>query len=383
MAGNERFAGKAKPAEGNKFQGKDRSAVKDQYAGNEKVLWKSIKAKDIGCLYLFYGQEEYLKRNYTEQIEKAILSEDFRLLNKVVLEGKVTPSMIVDNCETAPVFSERKLVIVKNSGLFKAGKKSEDAGETADEGKKPGRDKKAKSSEELADMLSNMPAHACLVFLETEINKTLKYVSLIDKHGLIVEFNFKKPDELADWVIKRLKELGHEADPSVAAMIVEYGETGMDDLYNEIKKLCAYAGERSRITAADVEMICTKSVKSKVFDLTDAISAGKCAKALALLNDMEALKEPMPKVMFMIARQFRQLMQVKLLVKDGASQYEVASRFKVPPFIAGKLISQARGFTPEKLKKAIAAGLELDLAIKTGRLEDKAAIELLITGLTG
>ena len=125
MAGKDRFAGK------------DRPATKDQYAGNEKALWKSIKAKDIGSLYLFYGQEEYLKRNYVEQIEKAILTDDFRLLNKVVLEGKVSASAIIDNCETAPVFSERKLVIVKNSGLFKGGKKSEDTGKK-DGGRIPG-----------------------------------------------------------------------------------------------------------------------------------------------------------------------------------------------------------------------------------------------------
>ena len=364
-----------------RFAGRDRAA-KDQYAGNEKVLWKSIKAKDVGCLYLFFGQEEYLKRNYTEQIEKAILSEDFKLMNKVVLEGKVSPSAIVDNCETAPVFSERKLVVIKNSGLFKSGKKSEDT-KKGSEGKISGEGNKAKNSEELSEMLANMPQHACLVFLEAEIDRRIKYVELIDQYGLIVEFNFKKPDELAEWVVKRVRELGHEADPSVASLIVEYGETGMDDLHNEIKKLCAYAGERIRITTEDVAKICTKSVKSKVFDLTDAISAGQCAKALSLLNDMEALKEPMPKVMFMIARQFRQLMQVKLLLKDGATQGEIASHFKVPPFIAGKLISQSKGYPLEKLEKAVSTGLELDLAIKTGRLEDKAAVELLITGMSG
>lgn len=357
-------------------------AGKDQYAGNEKTLWKEIKGKDIGCLYLFYGQEEYLKRNYAQQIEKAILTEDFKLLNKVVLEGKVSPSAIIDNCETAPVFSERKLVIVKNSGLFKGGKKSEDAGKKGGDSKKTGEGKKAGRSDEFSDMLASMPKHACLVFIEPEIDKRIKFVELIDQYGLIVEFNFKKPDELAEWVVKRLKELGHEADSSVAALIVEYGETGMDDLYNEIKKLCAYAGDRIRLTAADVSRVCTKSVKSKVFDLTDAIAAGHCAKALALLNDMEALKEPMPKVMFMIARQFRQLMQVKMLVRDGATQGEIAAHFKVPPFIAGKLVSQAKSFTAEKLEKAISTGLELDLAIKTGRLEDKAAVELMITGLS-
>ncbi|MGI6669720.1 MAG: hypothetical protein ACOX4M_10255 [Acetivibrionales bacterium] len=102
-------------------------ATKDGYADNEKLLWKMIKSRNIGSLYLFYGPENYLKRNYTEQIEKTILAEDFKLLNKVTLEGKVTPAAIIDNCETLPAFSDRRLVVVKNSGLFKGTRKGSGA----------------------------------------------------------------------------------------------------------------------------------------------------------------------------------------------------------------------------------------------------------------
>lgn len=366
-------------------------AAKDSYAQNEQLLWKSIKNKDIGSLYLFYGQEEYLVRNYTEQLEMALLSQEFKLLNRVVLEGKVSPAAIIDNCETLPAFSERRMVIVKNSGLFKGGKKSdasgnldEESGKRGEDGKKGGASrKKIKGTDELTDFLQAVPDYACLIFIEQEIDKRLKIVDMINSNGLIVEFDYKKPDELASWVAKRVKELGHETDPRTAAMIVEYCEIGMDDILNEIKKLCSFAGDRIQITEADVARVCTRSVKSRVFDLTDAIGARQTSRALSLLRDMEALKEPMPKVMYMIARQFRQLIQVKLMTENGVKQAEIASHFKIPPFIAGKLIKQAGSFSVEKLEKAIATGLELDIAIKTGRLEDKAAAELMITGLTG
>ncbi len=363
-------------------------ALKENTADNEKLLWKQIRNNEIGSLYLFYGIEEYLKRNFTEQIEKMLLTGDFILLNKIVLEVKTTPSAIIENCQTPPVFSDRKLVIVKNSGLFKGGKKSENIGKkTADTGKKAGKASNAGSSgkrtgDELTEFLQIVPEHACLIFIETEIDKRLKIVDLIKTHGLMVEFDNKKPDELTGWVMKRIKDLGHEADPRTTAMIVEYCESGMDDILNEVKKLCSYAGERIKITESDVEKVCTKSVKSRVFDLTDAIGAKQTAKALSLLNDMDVLKEPMPKVMYMIARQFRQLVQVKLLTEDGANQAQIASHFKVPPFIAGKLLKQAQSFPMDKLEKAITTGLELDLAIKTGQLRDRAAIELMIAGLS-
>ena len=363
-------------------------ALKENVVDNEKLLWKQIRNNEIGSLYLFYGIEEYLKRNFTEQIEKMLLTGDFLLLNKIVLEGKTTPSSIIENCQTPPVFSDRKLVIVKNSGLFKGAKKSADMGKKASAaGKKTGKagsagDSAKKAGDELTEFLQSVPEHVCLLFIETEVDKRLKIVDLIKTHGLIVEFDNKKSVELSSWVMKRMKELGHEADPRTAAMIVEYCESGMDDILNEVKKLCSYAGERIMITESDVEKVCTKSVKSRVFDLTDAIGAKQTAKALSLLNDMVVLKEPMPKVMYMIARQFRQLVQVKLLIGDGANQAQIASHFKMLPFIAGKLMKQAQSFSMEKLEKAITTGLELDLAIKTGQLRDRAAIELMITGLS-
>ncbi len=356
-------------------------AAKDPYAGNEKMLWKSIKNNEVGKLYLFFGLEEYLIRNFCEQIEKTIVSEDFRLLNKVVLNGKVSPTQVVENCQTAPVFSDRKLVIVKDSGFFKGGNKAVSKDKNKSSGKKAkGSAGKGRDGDELANFLQDMPEHVCLIFTEQEIDRRIKYVDAIAKNGLIVNFDYKKPNELVAWVVKRLKEMGHEASSRTASMIVEYCEQGMDDIMNELKKLCAYAGERSLIIEEDVEKVCTRSVKSRIFDLTDAIAAKRTTAAISMVGDMAVLKEPMAKVMFMINRQFRQLIQAKLLLRDGASKKEIASFFKTHPFIAEKLIRQANSFDMERLEAAAARGLELDIAIKNGKMKDRMAVELLIVG---
>ncbi len=361
-------------------------AAKDAYAGNEKTLWKSIKSNDLGSLYLFYGAEEYLIRNYCEQMEKALLDDEFKMLNKVILNGKVTAAQIIDNCRTSPVFSDRRMVIVKDSGLFKGARKNESAGSAAEaSGKRSGRSgAKRKGDDELVDFLLELPEHVCLVFVESEVDRRVKkYLDVIEKKGLVIEFDYKKPDELVSWVVKRMRELGHDTAPGTAAMIVDYCEPGMDDILNEIKKLCSYAGDRIMITDEDVVKVCTRSVKSRIFDLTDAIAAKKSRTALSILNDMAVMREPMPKIMYMIARQFRQLIQTKLLAKDGAGKGEIAAYFKVPPFIADKLIRQAKSFKIDSLQSAAATGLELDIAVKTGRLEDRAAVELMITSLAG
>ena len=360
--------------------------ISDDQSKNEELLKKAIKNNEIGNLYLFYGPEEYLKRNYTEYIEKILLPEESRLFNKVVLDGKTTAAAIIDHCETLPAFSDRRVVVVKNSGFFK-GKKGA-AGES-DGGKrrksaggKDGKGGKSSREDELADFLEDVPEHTCLIFIESEIDKRIKYIDIIKKHGLIVEFARKRPEELAGWAVRRAKALGYAMAMNTAAQLVEYCEDGMDSLLNEITKLCGYAGDRKEIVLSDIESVCTKSVKSRVFDLTDAIAARQTAKAMMLLNDMAVLKEPMPKVMFMIARQFRQLLQVKLLLGEGMSTSGITSFLKLSPYISGKIIRQARSFSVNKLETAIAKGLELDLAVKTGEMKDRTAVELLIASMS-
>lgn len=336
---------------------------------SEALLKKAIKDKKIGNLYLFYGCEEYLKRNYIEYIEKNLLNEDTKLLNKAVLEDRVTVSAIIDNCETLPLFSDRRMVVVKNSGLFKSKKAKSGS-------------KKAKGDDELTLFLKNVPEHACLIFCEADVDKRTKAVDIIKEHGLIVEFDFRKPEELATWVIKMTKNQGCEIDLRTAAQLVEYCESGMDDLLNEINKLCAYTADKKRITEDDIIRVCTRSVKSRIFDLTDAIAKMQSATALSILDDMIAIKEPIPKIIFLIAKQFRQMLQINLMLKEGASKDSIISALNLNRYFAGKTIGQAQMFPIKKLEQAIETGLTLDLAIKTGRLKERAAVELMITEMS-
>lgn len=332
------------------------------------ALKEDIKNKKVRKLYLFFGPEEFLKRYYADSLEKLLLSEDMKALNRIVLEGKQEIGRLTDYCETLPVFSDRKVVIVKNSGFFKSKKKAED-------------EKKAGSksqTDELSTFLQDLPGHVCLIFYENEVDKRLKTLETVKKHGLAVEFEYQKPDELARWVARKLKASGREIDPVTAARLVESCEQGMTEISNEVDKLIAYTEGHQKVTSADIEKVCTKSIKSRIFDLTDAIAGKKCDRALELLNDMIILKEPVPKILFMIARQFRQILQVKLMQAEGCTPDEIASRMGISSYISGKIQKQAYSFSLPRLKKAVETSLELDLAVKTGRLEDRAAVELMI-----
>lgn len=341
--------------------------IKNNINNDIDTLKSDIKEKKIRNLYLFYGPEEFLKKHYLENIEKIILTNELKSLNRIVLEGKVEVGTIIDNCETLPVFSERKLVIVKNSGVFKA------------KGKGKQENKSKGSNDVLLDYILQIPEQTCLIFFEEEIDKRMKAINLIKQKGLVVEFPFQKSNELVKWVIKAVKSNGKEIDMMTASQLVENCEQGMTEILNEINKLVSYASDRVNISGADIQKICTKSVKSRIFDLTDAISGKDTKKALKLLEDMVILKEPMAKVLFMITRQFRQILEMKLLCSSGMRTEEAATKMGIMTFAAGKIQRQSAAFSIDTLKSALKECLDLDISIKTGRIDERIAVELLIT----
>lgn len=330
------------------------------------VLKEELKNNKLGNLYLFYGQEEYLKKYYLDSIEKAVLENDLSALNKLVLEGKFEMQKIEEACETMPVFSEKKLVLVRNSGIFKSGKEGS---------------KQQSVKDELINYLKNVPSYTVLVFYEEEIDKRLKTVDAVKKNGLIVDFPFQKPAELVKWVTKALKSHMKEISVEDASYLIEICEQGMTEILNEVNKLVMFVGDRTRITMADIEKVCTKSVKSRIFDLTDAVAEKNLDKALKLLNDMIILREPLPKILFMITRQLRHVLEMKLLCKEGMNVKDASAKIGITPYAGGKVSSQAKSFSTQKLKEGIKEAFELDLAIKTGRINDRVAAELLINKL--
>lgn len=86
------------------------------------------------------------------------------------------------------------------------------------------------------------------------------------------------------------------------------------------------------------------------------------------------------RILFLIARQFNQLLQVKELTGQGADKGTIASKLKVPPFAVGRLTAQARAFTREQILSYVTLCVESEEAVKTGKLSDRLAVELLIAG---
>ena len=152
----------------------------------------------------------------------------------------------------------------------------------------------------------------------------------------------------------------------------------MENIRKELEKLVCYCLDKDVITSEDVETICVHQVQNHIFDMITAIAAGQQKQALQLYYDLLTLREPPMRILFLIARQFNMLLQVKELVRKGYSQKQIAEKVGLQGFVAGKYMNQAAVFSVDYLKQAVHDCVETEHNIKSGKMTDQMSVELLI-----
>jgi DNA polymerase-3 subunit delta len=325
-------------------------------------LKNQLKSGSTENLYLFYGEEDYLINQYLNKIIDLIVAEGTADLNCYSFENADSLDDVRNACESAPMFSEKKLVIWRNPGILK---------KVSD-----------KYDSELKELIDNIPEYTCLVMIEVGIDKRRKkLLDAISSKGKIVEFAFQQADDLAKWITAVLAEKNIRIERKAAYLLVDYSDQGMGGIVNELDKLTALFEGSGVIKEEDIERVCIKSFKLKVFDLVDAVAYKKRDKAIKILYEMLQQREPVSKLLFLISKQFRQMLEVKVLKQKGADKAQISGILGVPPFVISKLIDQSRPFSLDELERLLKLCLETEINIKTGKMGDRIALELLLANI--
>lgn len=319
-----------------------------------KQINEDIKKGSFRQMYLLYGEERYLRRQYRERLQKALCG-DGDTMNTHFYEGKDIPvGEIIDLAETLPFLAERRVIFITDSGLFKSG------------------------GEKMAEYLAAPNETTCFVFTESEIDKRSKLYKTVSSKGYAAEFAVQDENTLKRWVGGILAKEGKKITEGTVQLFLSKTGTDMDNIQSELEKLCCYCIDRDVVTDADVEAVCTTRISSHIFDMINAIADRQQKKALELYYDLLALKEPPMRILFLIARQCNMLLQAKELKARGYDNRTIGSKIGVPPFIAGKYLNQASRFKTPVLRNAVAQCVEAEEAVKSGRMNDRMSVELLI-----
>ena len=325
-----------------------------------KELKKQWKNGEFGRCYLFFGAETYLMKEYEATLTKAILPEGAEMMNHDIFEEKrATAASIMDAAETFPFLNEKRLVTVRNSEFFqKSGRKEE--------------------AERLKEFLANLPESVCLLFIEEKVEKTSALYKAVVKYGQAVEFKKLTEKDLATWVKKVCKDNGMQMSEGVLGLFLQTVAHDMENIQGELMKLIAYKGEEKEIKAEDIRAVCTVSLEARVFDLVKAVAEKRPEKAVQIYRTLLSLKESPYMVLSLITRQFRFILETKLLSESGMANDLVAAKLDIRDFAVKEYLRQSKRFPAAVWKEAMRDCLETDLNIKLGKAAEEAAVELLI-----
>ncbi|NMA67625.1 MAG: hypothetical protein GX957_15575 [Clostridiaceae bacterium] len=167
-----------------------------------------------------------------------------------------------------------------------------------------------------------------------------------------------------------------------AQYLVAVSEPDMYTLKNEILKISTYADDKDEITLDDIKLLVTPTIKSVIFDLLNAVSEKNAPKALRLLDDMIAIKEPEQKILSMLSKQTGEILKLKILIKNGASQQEINNYFKGKhPYALRIMTEQAKQMEEKYLQDMLKACMEAETSYKKGFIDVRLALEVLLSKL--
>lgn len=302
-------------------------------------------------VYLLLGDDEERKARGVEKLRKDRAAEAYDA-------AETSPEAVISACNSYSLFGEGPFVLVKNLDAWNAAQKAK-----------------------ILDYLQDPSPEADLVMLGEKLGAREKLLAAVKESGEVHDFKQPTGKALAKWVAGHAKKQGLNLPEEVAEDLVARCSDDKARVSMEVEKLALYADGAA--TMEDVEVLVSPDLQANIFSFVDALGAGDRGQALGLLEALLGAGEPPLRILYMIRRQFRLLARARSLFDEDVPRSEVASRLKVPPFVARKLEEQAREMGEQDLERALAITLDLERGLKGGSdLGDELQVELIVLGLS-
>lgn len=305
-------------------------------------------------IYLLYGQEAYLRVQYKNKLVNALVSAD-DTMNYNYYEGKnVNVGEVIDLAETMPFLSQRRVIVLENTGLVKAG------------------------GEQLAEYVGAIPESTVIIMAETEIDKRSKLYKAISKSGHSTEFDTQSAETLTRWVISKMKAERKRVTGHTIDVFLETVGSDMSNISTELEKLFSYTLNKEEITLEDIKAVCSVQLSNRIFEMIGAIACCDGKKALQIYHELLELKESPFGILALLVRQFNNMLQIEELGEKRCSDKQIAEKTGLAPFVINKIKPQIQNFTHEQMIDILERCASYDHEIKKGNFTAEMAIEMLI-----
>ncbi len=352
--------------------------------------------------YILHGDDSISRDAALARMRKA-MGEDGDL-NRSEFDGTQTSAAeVLAAVKSLPFLAEKRLVIVH--GLLARLTRRNQSREGAQD-----RSLAKLELDRLVEELPKLPAFARLVFYETEVlNESNKLIKAARKMDNGLDLGYSAPSDFRSWLAERAQLYDADISPRAASAIsdmLNYDEhsrnarsknatrrregmlgraLAIPAADNELAKLADYvAGERP-ISEEDVAVLTPYVPEANIFAFVDALVNGHGDRACQLMTQYfhdNSGDQNGFRLFAMFVGQIRRLLMARdYLDRGGASGKEMANALNVHGFVAGKLATQARRFNSAQLDAILKRLQRYDQDMKTGRIEPRLALELLVTSL--
>lgn len=327
---------------------------------DEKGLKASLRSGELFKLYLFLGDEQYLKKVYCQKIESKCALGAFASFNYDFYDGEKTSLYdILDRAQTLPMMSEKRCITVDG---FKFDSISE---------------KELSAFRQCAETL---PDSTVLIFRQNESALTKKSAkeaaAIIEKYGAVCDIKKRKGNDLLKPLISSAAKQGHDLSLNLASYLVKEVGDDFNQLINELNKVCAYAKE-TEIKKSDIDAVTVKTLDAKVYQLTKALTLNDFSKAYSVLDTLTELKTPAEYILGAIIGTYTDMYRVMVCSACGVnvSKLKEAFSYKGREFVLDNAQRDSRKLDMQKIRKCLEVLFAADMKLKTSRDNPVVVIE--------
>lgn len=322
-------------------------------------------------ILFLYGEDTYRSYQKLNDIKKKYIDASLGDTNLVTLEGsEVSYEELVRQVQAMPFLAKSRLVVIKN--LLSKGKKN--------------------LQEKILEYMSKVPFSTNLIFYENEKfdKRNALYKKLSKKGGIkkSQEFKLLSDYELRDWIKKEVAGRDTTIEPEAVDKLIQYVGNDLWRMGNEIQKLMAYSlslmvqnDMQYAISTKQVELLVRPKITANVFDLVDGLGQKNLKRAQQELHKLLNTGEHELYILTMIVYQFRNLLIVKDLLDRKTPILQIKNKSGLHPFVIQKTSQQCKNFTLDQLKVIYQKLLDYDIKLKTGKINPKLALDILVVEL--
>ncbi|MDX1380251.1 MAG: DNA polymerase III subunit delta [Xanthomonadales bacterium] len=190
-----------------------------------------------------------------------------------------------------------------------------------------------------------------------------KWVSTLDKAGVVVGIWPVEPDKLPGWLAARMRSRGLQPDQEAVELMCERLEGNLLAAAQEVDRLRLLFGE-GPVSAEQVEAAVSDSARFDAFRLLECTLQGQRGDALRVAAGLRATDTPLPMVLGAVHADLLKLHALVRAREQGVPESTAFQRLRIWPRIQGRYRAALARLRRRQVEEAIKLLSETDLQIK-------------------